>query len=159
MGNKAIFHSKRDNFRAQTTLGNIFSPNDKLYCHVLEDTVRPYGIKDKGRTAIPATEGDDTYFIRVMPSAKYGKVVTVFTHLENGIPVLEYGGIRFTYVRCHGGNSHEDSDACLLVNKNRDVKSMKAWGSMREDFTEEIEELTKQGYDCRLRVSNLTQES
>jgi len=153
----AVFNLVRDHYQGLTTLGSIFNPDGSLFCHTLEDVVRARGIKDKAMTAIPATCDDDTYFLRVMPSGKYGKAVTVFTKLENDVPVLRYGGIEFSYIRWHGGNKHEHSEGCVLINKNRDIKNMSAWGSMLDDSVEEIERLTKEGYDCRLRVTNKPQ--
>ncbi len=158
MDKQAIFHLKRDHYRGDTTLGILYNPDGSKYCNVLEDVVRPYGVKDKGKTAIPNTKNDDTYYLRVMPSGKYGEAVTVFTDLVKDIPILDYGGIEFKYIRCHGGNDADDSEGCLLVNADRDVESMKAWGSMLKNFVVTIKELTSQGYDCRLRVTNLSQE-
>jgi hypothetical protein len=158
MENKAIFHLKRDTYRGDTTLGILYDPNGDVFCYVLEDVVRPYGIKDKAKTAIPATRNDDTYFFRVMPSGKYGKAVTVFTEISQDVPVLDYGGVMFSYIRCHGGNKPDDSEGCLLVNKNRDVEKMSAYGSQLKSITAKVEELTAKGYDCRLRVTNQAQE-
>ncbi len=154
---KAIFHLKRDNYRADTTLGIMYDPEGVEYCNVLEDVVRAIGIKDKKRTAIPSTQGDDTYLMRVLPSGRYGEAVTIFTEMQGNKPVLAYGGIEFGYIRCHGGNDAEDTEGCLLCNKNRDVEKMSAWGSMLRDITVKVKELTDLGYDCRLRVTNLPQ--
>lgn len=155
---KAIFHLKRDNYRNTRTLGVLFDPNGSKYCYVLEDTVRGYGIKDKGNTAIPATEGDQTYFLRVRKSPKYGKVVVVFTEQCDDIYTLNYGGIEFTQILCHGGNDEHDTMGCLLVNKNRSVDDMSAWGSMKAEMVLIVEQLLEDDYDVRLKITNLPQE-
>ena len=90
---QAIFHLKRDTFgqdskKRETTLGIMFRPDGTKFSYVLEDVVRAYGIKSKTYTAIPATEGDDLYHLKVMDSPKYGRVVTVFTHMEGDKPVF-----------------------------------------------------------------------
>lgn len=159
MEKQAIFHLKRDVYRGDTTLGFLLDHNQDHFCYVLEDIVRPYGIKDKTKTAIPETKGDDLYLLRVLPSGRYGEAVTVFNEMEGGVPVLNYGGIKFTYIRCHGGNDDEDTEGCLLVNKNRDISTMKAWGSMMKELTDKIKSFTDQGFDCRLRVTNLPQKA
>ena len=157
---KAIFHLKRDHYRGDTTLGNLFDPCNDHFCYVLEDVVRGFGIKDKGNTAIPATADDMTYFMRIRESPKYGKVVVIFT--ENPSPdyyELRNGGIMFSQILAHGGNDAEDTEGCILVNRNRDVSKMNAWGSMKEEIAAEVERLTDEGYDVRLRVTNMPQES
>jgi hypothetical protein len=155
---KAIFTLTRDNVDGLTTLGEIEDHLCNHFCFTLEDIARPYGVKDYGMTAIPANEEGEEYYLRVMPSGKYGKAVTVYTDMEGDVPVLEYGGIKFSYIRWHGGNKHEHSHGCVLVNKNRDIKKNTAWGSMLEESVAYIEKLTEEGYDCRLRVINKPQQ-
>lgn len=160
--NKAIFHLKRQHYGRnstglETTLGSMLRPDGTWFCEVLEDVVRAFGIKSKAYTAIPATENDDTYHLKVMQSPKYGEVVTVFTHMEGDVPVLIYGGIRFEYIRCHGGNDADDTEGCLLVNKYSDNETMSAWESMKDEFVKEVKALEEQGYDVRLRITNLPQ--
>ncbi len=162
---QAIYHCKRDYFgmdskKRETTLSKFFRPDTSLFGYVLEDLVRPYGIKRMTSTAIPATEGDFTYKLSVRESPKYGQVVVIYTSLENWVYVLEFGGIRFEFVLFHGGNHADHTDACLLINKNRETRDgkMAAWGSMKEDILKEVQALEAGGYDVRLRITNLTQE-
>ena len=136
----------------------MFNPNGDKYCYVLEDTVRGYGIKDKGNTAIPATEGDQTYFLRVRVSPKYGKVVVVFTEQCDDFYTLANGGIEFNQILCHGGNDENDTMGCLLVNKSRSTEDMNAWGSMKTDMVDAVEQLIEDDYDVRLKITNLPQE-
>jgi hypothetical protein len=152
-----ILHKKTRDYRGKTTIGELLDPNCNHFSWTLEDTVRAYGIKAYGDTAIPATKDDFTYYLRVMESPKYGKVATIYTHLENGVPVVDYGGIRFTYIRSHGGNSEKDTHGCLLVAANKNIKNLTIQGSMKEEFSEEVQRLTDEGFDCRLRVTNLPQ--
>jgi hypothetical protein len=154
---QAIFHNKRSHYRDKRTLGELINPDGEPFCYTLEDTVRAFGIKDYGNTAIPATKDDYTYYLRVMDSPKYGRVTTIYTDLEDGQPCVNYGGIRFTHIRCHGGNSEKDTYGCLLVAKNIDLDAIRIQGSMKTDLTEEVQRLTDEGFDCRLRVTNLPQ--
>lgn len=161
---QSIFHLKRDNYgmdnkKRETTLGKLFHPDNSPFCYILEDVVRPYGIKRMTSTAIPETQEDFTYKMTIRTSPKYGEVVVIYTSLENNVYVLEHGGIRFEYVLCHGGNHADHTDACLLVNKNRETEDgkMSAWGSMKGEILDEVKALEKAGYDVRLRITNLPQ--
>lgn len=155
----AVWKLERDTYRGDTTLGKLYDHEGAFFCYVLEDVVRPYGIKDKARTAIPATEKDFKYKMSVLPSGRYIEAVTIYTEMQGDRPMLKNGGIEFSYIRCHGGNDADDSEGCLLVNQSRDIKTMKAWGSVREELTENIKGLEKAGYNCYLRVLNLPQTS
>jgi len=157
MKEQKIFELKRDVYRGPTTLGEMYDPEGCYYCYTLEDVVRAYGIKDKNRTAIPATEGDFTYKLAIRNSPKFGEVVVIYTREENGIYYLEYGGISFTQILFHGGNDEEDSSGCILGNKTRNVKNMTAQGSMKVDFKNKVKALIAEGFEPRLRVTNLPQ--
>lgn len=170
MKKQAIFHNKRDAYgmdskKRETTLGKMYHPDGGIFGFVLEDVVRPYGVKRKTSTAIPETTGDFTYSMGIRNSPRYGEVVVIYTHIEtrDGVKVyvLDHGGIRFEYILCHGGNHAEHTEGCLLVNSNRDAKDgvMSAWGSMKSDILEEVKFLESQGYECKLRVTNLPQEN
>lgn len=154
---KAIFHLKRDHYRGVRTLGDMFHPNGEHFTYVLEDTVRGYGIKDFGNTAIPETEGDLLYKLSIRESPKYGEVVVVYTEEENGMYYLKAGGIQFQMILCHGGNDEEDTMGCLLVNRFRDVDKMSAWGSMKRDMVDEVKKLESEGKKVYLKITNTPQ--
>jgi len=151
---KAIFKLKRDFREGRTTLGEMFDPEGDHFCFVLEDVVREHGIKIKKETAIPATDKDDCYFMGVRTSPKYGEVVVIYTRKEEDVYILEYGGVEFRYILCHGGNDHGDTEGCLLVNKNRDIKAMSAWGSMKTEILEKVKALQEDGFSVHLQIEN-----
>lgn len=86
------------------------------FANVLEDTDR--GLDDdmeeseilkkkvKGQTAIPT----GTYPVKITYSPKYKKNMPL---IEN---VKGYSGIRI-----HSGNTHKDTEGCLLTGKNKEV--------------------------------------
>ena len=86
------------------------------FCDVLEDTDR--GLKDemseeeilskkvKGETAIPT----GIYPITLTYSPKYKKNMPLINNVKG------YSGIRI-----HSGNTHKDTEGCLLVGKNKEV--------------------------------------
>jgi hypothetical protein len=141
-----------DNQGRETTLGQMIRPDNSTFGYVLEDVVRGHGIKVHGRTAIPAGR----YKMKVMLSPKYGECVTLYTHMEAGAPVLEYGGIRFTYIRCHGGNDTGDTEGCLLMNRFRFTApgQLAAHGTMKTAFANEIKALENKGIEPMLEVRN-----
>jgi len=151
---QAIFKLKRDAREERTTLGGMRHPDGYHFCYVLEDVVRERGVKIKKETAIPATKGNDSYIMGVRDSPKYGEVVVVYTRKKEDVYILEYDGVVFKYILCHGGNDHGDTEGCLLVNRFRDTKTMTAWGSMKSDILKEVKLLQSQGFEVRLQIEN-----
>jgi len=90
-------------YKADTyTIGKL-SIDGEFFCHVLEDVVRPKGIKVYGETAIPK----GTYQVKLTMSNRFKKVLPL---LQN-VPMFE--GIRI-----HAGNTNKDTHGCLLVGVN-----------------------------------------
>jgi hypothetical protein len=118
----------------ETTIGNLYFRLKETdawtrLCWTLEDMIREITgqpvekWKIKGRTAIPF----GTYDFIVSFSNRFQKdMVEVL-----GVP--GFGGIRF-----HGGNTHVDTEGCLLVAQNK-VNSVKIQGS----YSVQIMELLK----------------
>lgn len=166
MSKQAIFHLKRDHYgqdsqKRETTLGVMFNPDGSEFGYTLEDVVRDKRIKVKKYTAIPETEEDFTYNVTIRQSPKYGEVAVIYTHMEGDIYVLEYGGIRFELILFHGGNHVDHTDGCVCGAKNRETKfgKMAIWGSLKEEFTNKVKSLESEGYNVRLRITNLPQKS
>ena len=107
---RRIVHS-RDNYYAQTTIGEI-SIEAKHFCYTLEDTVRPYGIKVTGETAIP--QNTLGYNVSIRHSNKFNRPVLVLSNHYDKI-TIEKDGVTFGYVYSHGGNKHDDTEGCILV--------------------------------------------
>lgn len=85
------------------TLGRLLI-NGEHFCHVLEDTLRPRGVKVAGVTAIPA----GLYRVTLEKSPKFKRIMPTI----KGVP-------NFEGVRIHGGNRPEDTEGCPLVAFNR----------------------------------------
>ena len=87
------------------TFGKLYS-DGKFFCHTLEDEVREVpgqpvaSWKIKGATAIPAGE----YIVSLQYSPRFGPE-TLTLHNVPG----------FEYVRMHAGNTHADTEGCILV--------------------------------------------
>ena len=99
----------RDTFTENTTLGKLFA-NGTDFCHTLGDTVRAEGIKVYGHTAIPAGE----YRVKLSKSSRFNRVMPMVYTEDNGYE-LKNGGISFKGIRMHGGNTHRNTEGCILV--------------------------------------------
>ena len=88
----------------------------KWFCDTLEDTDRGLDdrmsleeikkMKIKGETAIPT----GIYQVLLTYSPKYKKIMPLINNVKG------YSGIRI-----HSGNTHKDTEGCLLVGKNKEV--------------------------------------
>ena len=121
------------------TIGKLYI-DGCYYCDVLEDTDR--GLDDdmkeseilkkkiKGQTAIPT----GTYPVKITYSPKYKKLMPL---IEN---VKGYQGIRI-----HSGNTHKDTEGCILTGKNKEVgkvlESRKTFNALYKILTETKENI------------------
>ena len=87
------------------TIGDLFVGNE-WFCYTLEDTVRPDGTKVPGETAIPDGE--------------YDWIVNYSPRFKRELPLLL--NVRgFMGIRIHPGNTHLDTEGCILVGDAVDV--------------------------------------
>jgi hypothetical protein len=94
--------SRRVEYGDNYTISRLYV-NGEYECFVLEDKVRPEGIKIFGETAIPA--------------GKYKVIVDHSVHFGKDLPLL-LGVVGFEGVRIHSGNTDLDTEGCLLVGKD-----------------------------------------
>ena len=97
------------------TIGKMFI-NGEYFCDTLEDTDRGLANtmplsqiqaeKRKGTTAIPTGR----YLMELTVSPRFGRTLPIL------IGVKGFDGIRI-----HRGNSHEDTEGCILVGENKAV--------------------------------------
>ena len=95
----------------------------KFFGYTLEDSVRPKGVKIKGITAIQAGE----YDMILSVSARFKRKMPLLLNVPN-----------FEGIRIHGGNSHEDTDGCILVARNL-ILHDRIQGTLEADLTKLVE--------------------
>jgi hypothetical protein len=104
-----VYRLQRQTSSAVSTLGQVFrvATTGELVplCHVCEDVVRerpgePVSAwKIKGQTAIP----QGRYRIIVTPSSRFQRDLPILVDVDG-----------FTGIRIHPGNTHADTEGCLL---------------------------------------------
>lgn len=122
----------RDIFSDDTTIGKLYI-NDEYFCYTLEDTVRAYGVKVHGKTAIPK----GTYYLKLSMSSRFKRIMPMVFTEENGYEV-DKGGITFKGIRIHGGNTNLNTEGCILVAYKK-LSDKKIQGTAEKDLVKELE--------------------
>lgn len=121
------------------TIGKLYI-DGCYFCDTLEDVDR--GLDDsmeekeikakkiKGQTAIPT----GTYPVKITYSPKYKKLMPLVDNVKG------YQGIRI-----HSGNTHKDTEGCLLVGRNKEVgkvlESRKTFNALYKILTDTKEHI------------------
>lgn len=116
---------------ARTTIGELYL-NDEFFSYTLEDTIRAYGIKVSGETAIP--EGE--YKVQISRSSRFKRDLPMVFTEDNGYELIN-GGISFKGIRFHGGNTHKNTEGCILIAYNK-LDSNTIQGSSERDLVKEL---------------------
>ncbi|HSY50387.1 MAG TPA: DUF5675 family protein [Thermoanaerobaculia bacterium] len=98
-------HLKRTTPTSKSTIGEL-SIDGAFECYVLEDVVRPAGVKVDGETAIPA----GTYNVIIDYSNRFARQMPHILDVPN-----------FQGIRIHSGNTAVDTEGCLLLGQTKDV--------------------------------------
>src|SRR5260221_4605314 len=104
----------RSVFTNESTFGKLFL-NDQFYAYTCEDTVRHLNgdcnKKVQNKTAIDA--------------GTYEVILSFSNHFQKYLPLL-LNVKCFEGIRLHGGNTAEDSEGCILIGSEGDMKT-KIW--------------------------------
>lgn len=129
---------RRKYYTLKSTTGELFL-NGEFFCYTLEDVVRGENIKIPAQTAIP----DGIYNVDLSVSNRFKRLMPMIYSEPNGYE-LTNKGISFKGIRMHGGNTHEHSEGCILVAKNR-LNDDLIQGTMERPLVEELKKLGGKG--------------
>lgn len=154
---------ERYHYTAQTSLGRMSFLYDKTYVtnppqpikqyfgNTLEDTVRPSNIKVYGETGLP---GDVECSVYLYDSPKFGKTI-IFATEDDKITIIA-GILTWVYCLAHGGQSHKDTNGCVIVAENI-INMDIIQGSLKDELRKVVEEKIKEGYTIKAKFVNLNQ--
>jgi hypothetical protein len=125
--------------------------NGEFVCWLLQDTLRPFGIKVKSETGIPAGKAK----IRLGQSPRFGKVPFIYNR-PDGI-TYEANGVSFTHLRVHAGNFISHTDGCPLTGTTLSFTKERTYAS--KDALNYFISLMDDGKEYDLEIINKTQES
>lgn len=149
-----VINDDRYLYTSRTTIGRLHVPDIEgvlsLFCLTLADTVRAYGIKVLKETAIP----EGTYKVDISMSKRFKrKMIMLYT--ESNKYEIKAGGIGFKGSRCHGGNTHKDTEGCTVVAFNY-INDHTIQGTAERPLTTKVRALLKKG-NVYWKVTNLPQ--
>lgn len=105
----------REFFTPTETLGSLLI-DGKFFCYTLEDVDR--GLKQS--MALADVQSKKVKAETAIPYGNYKVELTFSNHFKKIMPLVvdvkAFEGIRF-----HGGNTHLDSEGCILVAKQRNI--------------------------------------
>jgi hypothetical protein len=139
-----LLHLARKPSHKGATIGAL-AINGVFHSWCLEDEIREVPGKPVvewkvyGKTAIP----QGSYPVILTPSARFKRVLPLLV----GVP-------GFSGVRCHPGNSAEDSDGCLLPGYTRYENSVGQSRAAFEALFDRLEEATKAGETIQIHIEN-----
>jgi len=115
---------KREFFSDTETLGSMFI-NDKFFCYTLED----FDKKLKQSQDLSFIQANKVAKKTAIPSGDYRVILSISNRFKRLMPeVLNVKG--FAGIRIHGGNTHENTEGCILVAKNRYVNKPSGFGKI-----------------------------
>jgi hypothetical protein len=120
--------------------GSDLHINGDYFCHTLEDPSRGRGVKLYGRTCIP----EGTYYVDVTMSTRFNREMPIIYNQANGYQLIA-GDIEFKGLRFHGGNTHVDTEGCVLVAFNK-VNDDTIQGTAESALTERLIKLGRKGF-------------
>ena len=116
---------KREFFSETETLGSLYV-NGKFFSYTLED----YDRKLKQNQSSTEIAHKKIYGKTAIASGDYRVILSISNRFGRLMPeVLNVKG--FTGIRIHGGNTHLNTDGCILVAKHRYFDKPSAFGKIR----------------------------
>lgn len=133
-------------FTANATFSRLLFDGE-FVCYLLQDTLRPYGVKVHGETGIPVSTG----FIKLGNSAKFGTVPFIYN--DPDCETYEAKGISFKFLRIHVGNYIKDTHGCPLTGTTVDYDKQCVYNSRKA--LNKLMTFIKPGIEYNLEVKNI----
>ena len=131
------------------TQSDLYFDNDqRRFCYVLEDIGRAWGEKVPGETCIP----ESTYYVSITRSNRWQKDMLILHNFPKY--TIRRGGIRFTGVRPHGGNSVEDTEGCPILAYNSDNMG-RVWTRASDDMFDKVKAAKDKGHQVLWVISSM----
>ena len=128
---------------ATCTIGEV-TVDGQFECFSLEDCVREIS----GRpTAEWKLRGDTA-----IPRGLYGVSITPSVRFKRDLPILE-GVEGFSGVRIHPGNTHEDTEGCILVGKSHTDKTVTESRAAFNALFSKIQQALQDGDEVTIEVA------
>lgn len=143
-----IVHNRIEYF-TRTTISDI-SVNGEWFCYGLEDTLRPFGVKVDGETAIPAN-ANEGYSVGIRRSPAFDRDMLVL-YTEPDRETIKYSGVKFKYVYPHGGNDHANTEGCILVAYKKSGNTI--FETAEHELFKIVKEWLDEGDDVRWVTTN-----
>lgn len=143
-----IVHNRTD-YMTRTTISDIIVDGE-WFCFGLEDTLRPFGVKVDGETAIPAN-ANEGYSIGIRYSPAFKRDMLIL-YTETDKETIKYSGVRFKYVYPHEGNDHSNTEGCVLVGYKKGGNGV--YDTSVHDLFKIVKEWLDDGDDVRWVVTN-----
>lgn len=152
MGQFRILKTKRSNYYTRTTVGKLYVENN-YFGFTLEDTVRAFGIKIFGETAI-SQNMTNGYKLGIHHSNHFDRDVLIIYTEDDG-KTLKHGGISFEYIYFHTLNNHLQSKGCTGIAKNH--IGNKIQGTLEQELFDLVAPWIRAGDDVRYFIENMPQ--
>ena len=147
MDAKLIIQRKVYNTKpVRNTIGELFL-NGSFMAYTLEDEIRANRKKIYGKTAIPA----GLYMVKLRQSPKFKKILPIIYNDELTLSI-KAGGIEFSGVLLHNGNTEEDSSGCVLIAYNTD--KVKIWNGASDYLVKELGKYDKIILEIQNKIFN-----
>ena len=118
---------------------------------MLQDTLRPFGVKVYGETGIPSGHG----FLKLGHSNRFGLVPFLYNQSDK-ITYLE-SGVTFKHIRIHAGNFINETEGCPITGTSVNYDDERTYDS-RKALKKLINKLDL-NTEYKVYIKNIRQES
>ena len=131
----------------KTHTDGVVYVNGEKFGYSLEDCGRPHGVKVPEETAIP----EGTYQVSITHSPSFKREMIIIFNIHDDHSIRRHG-VRFTGIRCHGGNNISHTAGCIMVAQWTD-NSGTIKNSLEGELTDMVRNALDNGEDVKWVIS------